>query len=152
MKRNKNIVSLSQDHHFGLLCVWKVKKGIKNNISYERIRKYVNFYWHTLLYEHFKAEEEILFPLGKHEYIDQALREHIEIKELIEAINQVEEVMLLELFADLITKHIRFEERILFPYLEETLDENTLNEVGKKLDAIHHDAEEEYEDEFWKIK
>ena len=150
MKRNKNIVSLSQDHHFGLLCGWKVKKGIKNNISYERIRKYINFYWHTHLHEHFKAEEEILFPLEKHEYIDQALREHTEIKELIEAINQVEEVMLLELFADLITKHIRFEERILFPYLEETLDENTLNEVGKKLDAIHHDAEEEYEDEFWK--
>ncbi len=150
MKRNKNIVSLSQDHHFGLLCGWKVKKGIKNNISYERIRKYVDFYWHTHLYEHFKAEEEILFPLGKHEYIEQALGEHIEIKELIEAINQVEEVTLLELFADLITKHIRFEERILFPYLEETLDENTLNEVGKKLDAIHHDTEEEYEDEFWK--
>ena len=81
------------------------------------------------MYEHFKAEEEILFPLGKREYIDQAMREHIEIKELIEAINQVEEVALLELFADLITKHIRFEERILFPYLEETLDENTLNEV-----------------------
>ena len=150
MKRNKNIVSLSQDHHFGLLCSWKVKKGIKNNISYERIRKYINFYWHTHLHEHFKAEEEILFPLGKHEYIDQALGEHIEIKELIEAINQVEEVTLLELFADLITKHIRFEERILFPYLEETLDDNTLNEVGKKLDAIHHDSEEEYEDEFWK--
>ena len=108
MKRNKNIVSLSQDHHFGLLCGWKVKKGIKNNISYERIRKYVDFYWHTHLHEHFKAEEEILFPLGKHEYIDQALGEHIEIKELIEAINQVEEVKLLELFADLITKHIRF--------------------------------------------
>lgn len=150
MKRNKNIVSLSQDHHFGLLCGWNVKKGIKNNISYERIRKYINFYWHTHLHEHFKAEEEILFPLGKHEYIDQALGEHIEIKELIEAINQVEEVTLLELFADLITKHIRFEERILFPYLEETLDENTLNEVGKKLDTIHHDTEEEYEDEFWK--
>ena len=29
MKRDKNIVPLSQDHHFGLLSGWKIKQGIK---------------------------------------------------------------------------------------------------------------------------
>ena len=41
MKRDKNIIPLSQDHHFGLLSGWKIKQGIKKNISYERIKNYI---------------------------------------------------------------------------------------------------------------
>ena len=53
MKRDKNIVPLSQDHHFGLLSGWKIKQGIKKNISYERIKNYINYHWDNSQSFHF---------------------------------------------------------------------------------------------------
>lgn len=35
MKRNENLVPLSRDHHFGLLCCWKIRQGIKKEVSQE---------------------------------------------------------------------------------------------------------------------
>jgi len=60
MKRDKNIVPLSQDHHFGLLSGWKIKQGIKKNISYERIKNYINYHWDNSQSFHFDEEEKIL--------------------------------------------------------------------------------------------
>lgn len=33
MKRNENIVLLSRDHHFGLLCAWKIRQGLKKKLK-----------------------------------------------------------------------------------------------------------------------
>ena len=136
MKRDKNIVPLSQDHHFGLLSGWKIKQGIKKNISYERIKNYINYHWDNSQSFHFDEEEKILFPYSNDELTQRALDEHKEIREL--------------LYADKVTEHIRFEERVLFPHLENILTEEQLAEVGKRLNEIHHHAEDEYHDEFWK--
>lgn len=149
MKRDKNIVPLSRDHHFGLLAGWKIRQGLKKGISYDRIRRFVNFHWETHQKQHFDEEERILFPYSDNEHTQQAIREHEEIREIIQAINQVEEEQLLTLFADKVTAHIRFEERTLFPYLEQALTPEQLLEVGAQLDSIHNDEEIPYNDEFW---
>ena len=150
MKRDKNIVPLSQDHHFGLLSGWKIKQGIKKNISYERIKNYINYHWDNSQSFHFDEEEKILFPYSDDELTQRALDEHKEIRELLKTLNKVEDFELLILYADKVTEHIRFEERVLFPHLENILTEEQLAEVGKKLNEIHHHAEDEYHDEFWK--
>ena len=150
MKRDKNIVPLSQDHHFGLLSGWKIKQGIKKNISYERIKKYINYHWDNSQSFHFDEEEKILFPYSDDELTQRALDEHKEIRKLLKTLNEVEDFELLTLYADKVTEHIRFEERVLFPHLENILTEEQLAEVGKKLNEIHHYAEDEYHDEFWK--
>ena len=150
MKRDKNIVPLSQDHHFGLLSGWKIKQGIKKNISYERIKNYINYHWDNSQSFHFDEEEKILFPYSDDELTQRALDEHKEIRELLKTLNEVEAFELLTLYADKVTEHIRFEERVLFPHLENILTEEQLAEVGKKLNEIHHHAEDEYHDEFWK--
>ena len=150
MKRDKNIVPLSQDHHFGLLSGWKIKQGIKKNISYERIKNYINYHWDNSQSFHFDEEEKILFPYSNDELTQRALDEHKEIRELLKTLNEVEDFELLTLYADKVTEHIRFEERVLFPHMENILTEEQLAEVGKKLNEIHHHAEDEYHDEFWK--
>ena len=150
MKSDKNIVPLSQDHHFGLLSGWKIKQGIKKNISYERIKNYINYHWDNSQSFHFDEEEKILFPYSDDELTQRALDEHKEIRELLKTLNEVEDFELLTLYADKVTEHIRFEERVLFPHLENILTEEQLAEVGKKLNEIHHHAEDEYHDEFWK--
>ena len=150
MKRDKNIVPLSQDRHFGLLSGWKIKQGIKKNISYERIKNYINYHWDNSQSFHFDEEEKILFPYSDDELTQRALDEHKEIRELLKTLNEVEDFELLTLYADKVTEHIRFEERVLFPHLENILTEEQLAEVGKRLNEIHHHAEDEYHDEFWK--
>ena len=84
------------------------------------------------------------------ELTQRALDEHKEIRELLKTLNEVEDFELLTLYADKVTEHIRFEERVLFPHLENILTEEQLAEVGKRLNEIHHHAEDEYHDEFWK--
>jgi hypothetical protein len=46
--------------------------------------------------------------------------------------------------------NIRFEERTWFPHLEEILDTQTLEKIGKALDLIHETEADTYHDEFWK--
>lgn len=150
MKRDENIIPLSRDHHFGLLCGWKVKQGLKKNVSYERIQKYVLFFWEKNLRTHFEEEEKYLFHYSDDAYTRQALEEHQNIKLLVEAIKVSSDRPLLEQFADLLEKHIRFEERVLFPYLEENLNEAQLEEIGENLVEHHAASQDDFSDEFWK--
>ncbi len=150
MKRNENLIPLSRDHHFGLLCCWKIREGIKKNVSYGRIRKYINYFWEESLKEHFKTEDIVLPEVENESLNIQMEKEHREISKLIKNINQSEDINLLADFADALQKHIRFEERIVFPHLEETLSGSQMNEIGVQLEALHHHEQDNYPDEFWK--
>ena len=53
-------------------------------------------------------------------------------------------------FAELLIKHIRFEERTLFPHLEVSLPESVLKQVGEFLNGQHSvPFVDNYPDEFW---
>lgn len=150
MKRNENIIPLSRDHHFGLLCVWKIRQGLKKNIEFSRVQKYVSHFWEEQLKTHFQEEETILFPYLKDKMSDRIRDEHNEIGVLAQKISGSGDSSDLENFADLLEKHIRFEEREWFPHLENHLSQDDLNEIGKRLEEIHSVESDDYEDEFWK--
>ncbi|WP_241282952.1 hemerythrin domain-containing protein [Chryseobacterium timonianum] len=150
MKRNENLMLLSRDHHFGLLCCWKIREGIKKNIAYERIRDYVIYFWEYHLSDHFDIEDNVL-PEAPEESLQRQLNgEHGEIRKLVKCISQSGNLQLLSAFASALKSHIRFEERTLFPHLEEMLGNPSLNEIGKQLRDLHKPLGEEYADEFWK--
>ncbi|ODM52132.1 hemerythrin domain-containing protein [Elizabethkingia meningoseptica] len=149
MKRNENIVLLSRDHHFGLLCSWKIRQGLKKEIAAGRIGKYIRYFWTSHLEEHFREEEEILFPHADDEFAERIRQEHQQIRSLTAAIEIAVDPELLLSFANALEQHIRFEERTWFPHLEELLDNQTLEEIGKALDVVHAVETDEYEDEFW---
>lgn len=150
MKRNENLVPLSRDHHFGLLCCWKIRQGIKKEVSYERIKNYINYYWEKNLHNHFKTEDDVLPELSNEGLQKQMEKEHREISRLIGSINQSNNQQLLSDFADALYKHIRFEERSVFPYLEEHLSDEQMDTIGLELSQHHHKEDDDYEDEFWK--
>lgn len=150
MKRNENLVPLSRDHHFGLLCSWKIREGIKKKISYERIKNYINYYWKENLKRHFEIEDIVLPETENNSLQVQMEREHVDIRRLIAKINQSQDVRLLGNFADALRSHIRFEERLYFPHLEEYLSDEKMHEIGSRLDQIHQKEEDCYQDEFWK--
>lgn len=154
IKRSESIVKLSREHHFSLLFCWKIRQGIKKEIPALRIMEYVRYFWEANLKLHFKQEEDILFEsLPQDKMISRAVAEHTTLKEAISVLFTIPEdeiINELHRFADQLEKHVRFEERELFPYLEKTLSEEQHQEVSARLDAAHNDPlVDNYEDEFW---
>lgn len=148
MKRNKNLIPLSKDHHYGLLFCWKIQQGVEKEISYHRIRDYINFFWNHHLEKHFATEDEALPELKNEALYKQMEKEHREIRNLIIKINESEDPQLLLDFAKLLHAHIRFEERVLFPDYEANLSQSELEKIGASL-AKNPKEEEDYPDEFW---
>ncbi len=153
IKRNKNIVALSKDHHHGLLLCWKIRQGLKMNVELERIRKYINFFWETHMVEHFRQEEVQLFSQIHEPVCKQGIDEHEIIRLLISGINghDKQTKKSYSQLVNLIEQHIRYEERVLFPYLETNISAEVLETIGKELEK-YHPEEEVYEDEFWILK
>ncbi|HEY8689314.1 MAG TPA: hemerythrin domain-containing protein [Chitinophagaceae bacterium] len=154
IKRDENIKWLSKEHHFGLLACWKINKGITWGIGIDRIKKYIIFFWENNLQQHFKEEEELLFNVIDDDKINTAIEQHTSIREKINALyNSHADTLLLQQFAEELNDHIRYEERILFPFLEKALPQNELQQIGAALDSSHsNNYNENYPDEFWMKK
>ncbi len=151
MKRHESIVVLSREHHFGLLFCWKIRQGLKKHVQLERIQSYVKYFWDSHLQQHFE-EETLLFNELQDSLCERAISEHIHIKLLVDTIINLEPIQpdQLNQLADVLDDHIRFEERILFPYLEKELTEDKLAEIGARLQQLHPVREkDDYPDEFW---
>lgn len=153
IKRSGHLIQLSREHHFSLLFCWKVRTGIKKNIEKRRIIPYILFFWKEHLLPHFE-EEDVLFEKVDDELVQRAYKEHQEINQTIELLSNVPDDNANDLFAkiaDLVDDHVRFEERILFPHLENKIEESELAKIAHKLLEMQPDAlQDEYEDEFWK--
>jgi len=155
LKRHQAIVSFSKDHHYGLLLVWKIRQGLKNDIRPERISNYAAYFFREDLEKHFRDEEQLLFSkLAATDTLrKRAEADHQAIYELIAAIEQKKEsATLLNQLADALEKHIRFEERELFLHLQNNISaadmeliENRFSNNGKAID-------EKWEDVFWELK
>ena len=153
IKRNKSLVVLSKEHHYGLLASWKIRRGFDLKVSHKRIANFVNNFWLSHLNAHFIAEEEVLFNTLEHALIDEALQQHTVLRELIKVINENGTVEQLTQFADLLEQHIRFEERQVFKLLQHELPEEKLSEIAEQLNHIHDKPfEDNYNDEFWLVK
>ncbi|RYZ62113.1 MAG: hemerythrin domain-containing protein [Chitinophagaceae bacterium] len=152
IKRSQYILPLSKDHHFTLLFCWKIRQGLKHEVEAERIKNYVAHFWEYDMQPHFLEEEEILFaPLKKDEKVAKALNDHRQIEGQVNAILQAsgeETVEKLMLLADTVETHIRYEERDLFSYLESSLTQTQLEEIGRQLKEEPL-LKDDYADEFW---
>ncbi len=151
MKRNINLQELSKDHHQGLLLCWKIRQGIKRTIETDRIAAYCRYFFDNHLLSHFKEEEEHVFacmpdtnPLKR-----QVLSEHQELRQAFKALSAKQSVENLLSLANLLEAHIRFEERTLFPHMEQALTDEQLNSIGVKLRTIHQPFTDTHADEFW---
>jgi hemerythrin-like domain-containing protein len=152
IKRSENIMPLSRDHHSGLLFCWKIKQGIKKGIPFWRINKYINFFWEKHLSMHFVEEEILLFSLLNAPLIMRAKEEHVVLTELFSRIKiqGLENGNMYLLFVNMLSQHIRFEERDVFPYLEKELSATALSCIGTFLKQLHEKPfEDTYTDEFW---
>lgn len=153
MKRNKNLVELSREHHHGLLLGWKIKEGLKRDVAIETIADYIAFFADRALFPHFEEEETQLltFLQQDDELRKRTIAEHMEIRDLVQQISNPafsDKDALIKL-AQKMEAHIRFEERELFPYIETSLPDTELDKIGQLIAQQHLVYVETYQNEFW---
>ena len=152
LKRHEALVSYSREHHHGLLLVWKLRTGQKKGVTVERMAAYILFHYETELKGHFEDEEFFLLPrLPKyHPFRQRLIQDHFLLHELVEEIKHLKSDLGLQIsFADALEKHIRFEERKLFQFLQEHLNEDELRELAsieRNAPTCRHD---DWNDVFW---
>jgi len=147
--RHPSLVSLSRDHHHGLALALRCRKQALAQMKplgaeglRERAREFREFFAQNLV-NHFRAEEEVLFPqLGSRvpesgEIIDLLLREHEQIRSAMPNL-QTETGLGKLIFdlGDLLERHIRKEERELFPLFEEHANLFDADAMGERIRKI----------------
>ena len=150
LKRSKELAPLSREHHDGLLFAWKIKQGLANGTLIETLCNYTRLFWSNHIKPHFKEEEKVLvkFLPEDNALVKQIFREHAQIRDLIISLDKEPDSSSLQLLAEFVNNHIRFEERQLFPYAEQTLTPEQLNEIYKEL-PNELQCETEWKEEFW---
>lgn len=142
IRRHKALQPLSRHHMIGLHVGLKLlRTGTeKSKISLEQIIEDTREFWFLGGQEHFREEEEILLPayaayadLNQSDIIEMLL-EHVMIRSGMNRLFAEElcEGEIREL-GTLLHGHIRREERILFPMIEEALPEEKLQEIAPYL-------------------
>ncbi len=140
MKRHKNLIKLSKDHHNGLILAQLIKKssppykGLPT--TSEGKKEYTLNFYNLDLIKHFEAEEKILMPLvnGIDNELDRLLKvmidDHRQVNKLIDEIkigNDVENT--LDKLGYLLEHHIRMEERELFDKIQNVCSQDILNQI-----------------------
>ncbi|GAA5222167.1 hemerythrin domain-containing protein [Membranihabitans marinus] len=137
-------------HHHGLFLCWNIKTGLLKNIDLYRIKKYADWFYNHQLNDHFRLEEELLFPiLGlDNKWVIQALDEHSRLRSLFESEDQLD--LNLNLIVKELDRHIQMEEDVLFPEIQK----NGTVEQLQVLEDIHKICPEadEWEDRFWELE
>lgn len=127
MRRDAALISLSHDHHQALRAAQKLRRATTRTVGEAR----AGFleYWSGHGRRHFRLEEEVLLPAyarhgdSHHPLVARALCEHVEIRQLAEAVLD-DRGSTLESLGDLgarLAEHVRFEERELFPHIEHAM-------------------------------
>ena len=150
IKRSKELAPLSREHHDGLLFAWKIKQGLANGTSIETLCNYTRWFWSNHMKPHFKDEEKVLarYLPADNPLVSQMFNEHAHIRDVIISLDKEPDPNSLKLLAEYINNHIRFEERDLFAYAEQTLTPDQLNEIFNEL-PNDSQCETEWKDEFW---
>ncbi|OMH29162.1 hemerythrin domain-containing protein [Motiliproteus sp. MSK22-1] len=143
MKRIQQLQQLSKEHHHALVTASRCKAS-SNRDSDEQC---ANFWIKTLqfakkdLAPHFKIEEEVLVPvltrIGAKELKSQLLTEHQKLNEILSD-QKTPPRVLLKHFGELLSGHVRFEERELFEVLQHQLRPTELEQLREAIDQRAH--------------
>jgi hemerythrin-like domain-containing protein len=148
MPRHKTLIPLSQEHHHTLVLALRLKKGgptthkdlwptdLKSQI--EQTIEYCD----GEILPHFELEERTIFPIAKDletakPIIETLLTDHEDLRQMIAALpgllfaSEDNAKTALRALGERLEKHIRKEERDLFPLLESELSGQDWTEIGR---------------------
>ena len=147
IKRHKSLRPLSREHHDSLLLCWKIRRGLQKAVESGRIFDYVKYCAARNLMPHFEVEEQVVFPvLGtRNELVREALDQHARLRILFSRTET--DAGTLSVLEQLLEKHIRFEERVLFQEIQKAATPEQMEAIEESHAGIA--PEEEWADKFW---
>lgn len=137
MKRAEALRPLSRDHHAALVAAKSLRETAEPEPA---IQSFLDF-WRRDGQRHFRVEEEVLLPRwALHGPVDQPsvtrmLGDHLLIRR--DALRLEAGEASLEQLRELgrrLAEHVRFEERELFPLIEEVLDPDSLSRLARAIE------------------
>jgi hemerythrin-like domain-containing protein len=146
-KRHPALISLSHNHHRGLVLAQRLKAGTPlhpqepDNDLRTRITFLQKFFVEHLR-PHFAAEEEILFPLvspsppAVQPLVRRLVQEHRALEQLTEKLigsEKTDTEAALSEFGSMLESHIHTEERELFPAIENNGSEELLTMIAARI-------------------
>ena len=142
-KRHPSLIPLSHDHHHGLALALRCRKHALGQLnpgnfrSLEDCAQEVSRFLADALLPHFEAEEKVLFTaLSRHPecrpVIAQLENEHSALRAADAGSMELRKFLFD--FGDLLERHIRLEERELFPLFEKLVPHDEAEQVGVAIE------------------
>jgi len=140
MRRDPALVDLSHDHHQALYCAMLMQRATADDLA--EVREGVLGFWDDQGAKHFRVEEEVLLPAfaaagdPREDAVVTVLVDHVWIRERMARL-AAGELGLPDVRAlgERLAAHVRHEERVLFPLIEQTLDADALASLGGRIAA-----------------
>lgn len=144
MKRRRELRPLSADHHQALLVAFQLKKSLEGHPEAAGAPKdlpgLVNLarrFEEKVFTPHARAEEELLGRFLTGADLKRLGAEHAELKRLAASTrtaSTADQRAGLAAFAELLERHVRWEERELFPYAEGHVESEAMTAIGAELE------------------
>ena len=149
MFRDPSLVPLSHQHQHGLALSVIIDRGLKADPTPAKageLAQKVATMAEVELLGHFKVEENVLFPavraaLEDDGVVDELISQHRAMEELLDRLASSDDrarVPLLQEFGELLSRHIRIEERQLFQEIQAKLTPEELSRLGIEIESSVH--------------
>ena len=147
MLRDKNLIPLSHQHQHALALCVRIDRAMQaGEVDLAAWREEIRLIFDQEVQYHFAAEEKELFPVAMQipelqALVKDLLAEHGILRESFSRSSTGQlDAPQLRAFAQLLSSHIRKEERQLFEGLQQRLDAATLDRLGFALDKALQQA------------
>lgn len=143
MKRHPALADLSRDHHHALVEAKTLTKTPDESAATRNAEAYLE-HWNEDIVWHFFEEEQTILPilqrhtdLTTNDHVRRLITDHAWIRDETETIaNRLNEGAQLKdaliQLGERLRDHARFEDRELFPYLEDTLTDEELRDLHQR--------------------
>ncbi len=142
LKRDPSLIPLSHDHHHGLHLALLIRKAVKAQEGLADQVVATRDFFAANLVAHFRAEEDVLFPVLRavpgleQAALSRLLEEHRVLERMVEQLDASAER--LTAFADLLERHIRYEEREVFGRYQEHVPASVRAEVAAGIRRVRN--------------
>jgi hemerythrin-like domain-containing protein len=144
VRRSSQLKPFSSEHHHALLVVFQLKQALAGHAEsagaprdLQGLVALVKRFDDQVMRTHTRTEEDVLSEYLAPGDAQRLRSEHQELARLVESVRRqgpTEQRSSLASFAALLERHVRWEEREIFPYAEGHLDADTLADIGGEVE------------------
>jgi len=143
LKRHPGLKPIARDHGVGLVFAERLSKSIRaSRDDRARLAEQMRTNCRDVILQYLEDEESVLSRFITNEsMLEEFMGKHTAVRAVSDKLHKTDlgsqpEMGLLARVSDALDDYIRWEERVLFPALEETLDDDQLEELSKQTANI----------------